>query len=98
MTRITCGWCGGPTANGDTCDQCGRDPRLAWTQRGRAPLEIAESPAGRPALDSAGIREMYGEAKASLIAAGRDPTIDAIAERLDRSPRTVRAWKQRFAL
>jgi uncharacterized protein YjcR len=32
------------------------------------------------------------------MAAGREPTIEAIAERLDRSPRTVRAWKQRFDL
>lgn len=98
MPRIVCGWCGGPTVNGGTCDQCGRDPRLPWTQRGRAPQELPDTLAGRPTLDAAGIREAYAAARMALTAAGREPTVEAIAERLDRSPRTVRDWKRRFAL
>jgi transposase len=50
---------------------------------------------GRPSLDAREIRAAYDEAVAAL---GHDATIDSIAERLDRSPRTVRAWKQRFGL
>jgi hypothetical protein len=38
------------------------------------------------------------DAGAELAASGHEPTVEAIAEKLDRSPRTVRAWRQRFAL
>jgi len=54
--------------------------------------------AGRPALDAREIRLAYDEAKAQLAASGHETTVEAIAELLDRSPRTVRAWRQRFAL
>jgi hypothetical protein len=98
MTRIVCGWCNGATVNGGTCDQCGRDPRLPWTQRGRPPQELPDTPAGRPTLDAASIREVYTSARSALIAAGREPTVEAIAERVNRDPRTVRDWKRRFGL
>jgi uncharacterized protein YjcR len=44
------------------------------------------------------MRARYDAARHELVNAGREPTVDAIAERLDRSPRTVRAWKSRFDL
>lgn len=98
MTRIICGWCNGATVNGGTCDQCGRDPCLPWTQRGRPPRVLPDPPAGRPILDGPAIRDLYASARAAILASGHEPTVEAIAERLDRSPRTVRDWRRRFGL
>ena len=96
--RIVCGWCAHATPPGP-CDYCGRDPVVPWLQRGAAPPSADHDPdQGRPALEPREVRARYDEARAALVAAGREPTIEAIAERLDRSPRTVRAWKQRFGL
>lgn len=96
MPRIVCGWCGGLTATAP-CIACGRDPRLPWTQRATEPPEDPETE-GRPALDAASIRERYAAAKAQIKASGHEPTVEALAEVLDRSPRTVRGWRQRFGL
>ena len=95
--RIACGYCGHPTPP-EGCIYCGRDPALPWFQRGRKPPEVGEHESGRPALDERDIRRRYQEAHDALVAAGREPTVEAIAERLDRSPRTVREWRQRFAI
>lgn len=94
---IRCGWCGHPTAP-DHCGHCQRDPAVPWVQRGVIPPTVEEHDAGRPALDEDAIRSRYGAARAALIAEGRAPTLEGIAERLDRSPRTVRQWRQRFSL
>ena len=97
MTRIACGWCGHPTVRG-CCLYCGRDPALPWAQRGVEPPEVIEHESGRPALDERDIRRRYEEACDALVAEGRKPTVEAIAERLDRSPRTVREWRAKFGL
>lgn len=93
---ILCGWCGHPT-EADKCRSCGRDPRLPWVQRGQEPATV-QSEAGHPALDEADIRQRYSDAVAGLKAEGRTPTVEAIAERLDRSPRTVREYRRKFGL
>jgi len=96
--RVVCGWCSHPTPPGP-CEYCGRPAALPWGQRGvAAPAADRDPNAGRPALDGRDIRRMYDTARSELAAEGRDPTIEAIAARLGRSPRTVRAWKQRFGL
>jgi hypothetical protein len=93
--RVVCGWCHHPTPP-ERCDYCGHSPAVPWLQRGLAvPAADHEASAGRPALDAREIRLAYDSAREAL---GHDATVEAIAERLDRSPRTVRAWKQRFAL
>jgi hypothetical protein len=97
MTRIACGWCGHPTPAG-RCLYCGRDPVLPWFQRGREAPVLPEHESGRPTLDERDIRRRYQEACDALVAAGREPTVEAIAERLDRSPRTIREWRAKFAL
>ena len=98
MARIVCGWCHQPTPEG-RCEHCGHEAALPWTQRGRKPPIIGgdDSP-GRPALDPVVIRHLYDEAKAGLVRQGREPTVEAIAERLDRSPRTVSGWRRRYGL
>lgn len=97
MSRIACGWCGHPTCR-ERCLYCGRDPVLPWTQRGLVPPEVTEHEPGRPSLDERDIRRRYQEAHDALVAAGRKPTVEAIAEQLDRSPRTVRDWRTKFGL
>lgn len=92
--RVTCGWCG-RIAEPPRCGNCHRDPEAAWTQRGQ---EAPRSSEGRPTLDADEARRLYGSARASLVADGRAATVEAIAERLDRSPRTVRDWRKRFGL
>jgi transposase len=62
------------------------------------PVAERDSGQGRPALDGRDTRHLYDAAVSALLADGCEPTIEAIAERLDRSPRTVRGWKQRFGL
>lgn len=96
-TRIVCGWCGGPAIDGDPCPDCGRDPRLAWTHRGLEPPAVA-SASGRPTLGAAEARQLYEAAKSAVEERGATATVDAIAEELDRSPRTVRRWRDTFGL
>lgn len=96
--RVVCGWCLHPTP-ANLCEYCGHNPAVPWMQRGKAvPAADHDQDAGRPALNGREVRLAYDAARAELTAAGREPTIEAIAERLDRSPRTVRSWKQRFGL
>jgi len=94
---IRCGWCGLATAEG-TCSSCGRDPSLPWRQRGKPVPSIGHHDPGRPPLDAHTIRSQYGAARQALLAAGRTPTIEALAEELGRTPRTVRDWRVRFGL
>ena len=96
--RVVCGWCHHPTP-ANLCEYCGHNPAVPWLQRG-APVPAADhdAGAGRPSLDGREIRAAYDEAVAQLTRSGYEPTVEAIAEKLDRSPRTVRSWKQRFGL
>lgn len=96
--RVICGWCRHPTPPG-TCDYCGHRPEVPWVQRGVAvPAADSDGGPGRPSLDGREVRAAYDEAVTAIVASGHEATIEAIAEKLDRSPRTVRAWKQRFGL
>lgn len=96
--RIVCGWCAHATPAG-CCDYCGRDPALPWRQRGTVPPAADHDPEhGRPPLEPREIRRRYDEARAALVAAGHEPTVERLAEALDRSPRTVREWRKRFGL
>lgn len=98
MGLVLCGWCHQPTDPATKCGACAhKDPALPWLQRGEEPPVVRSEP-GRPSLDEHDIRRRYAEAKADLEGAHRDPTIEAIAERLDRSPRTVREWRKRYGL
>lgn len=94
---IECGWCGAATVP-DRCGACDhRDPAAPWLHRDMTPPIIA-SASGRPVLDEHAIRRRYAEARAALSASGVTPTVEAIAEQLDRSPRTVREWRKRYGL
>ena len=96
--RVVCGWCNHPTPPG-ACEYCGRQAALPWVQRGMAvPAADHDTGPGRPALDGRDVRHLYDSAVSALLATGREPTVEAIAEKLDRSPRTVRGWKTRFGL
>lgn len=97
MDRIPCGWCGHVTSQDATCPDCGRDPVTAWMQRGQTPPVLHEDE-GRPPLSASDIRTRYATARAAVVARGRTPTVESIAEELDRSPRTVRDWRKRFSL
>lgn len=93
---ILCGWCHAAT-NPPRCGNCGHeDPARPWVQRGEEPPQAAA--AGRAALDEREVRIRYREAKASIEKAGRPVTVEALAEVLDRSPRTVREWRTRWGL
>ena len=94
---IVCGWCGEPTFS-ERCGNCGHDdPSRPWVQRGREVPQI-DTGVGRHSLDEQDIRQRYGSARSAVISAGREPTIEHIAEELDRSPRTVREWRKRYGL
>jgi Homeodomain-like domain len=94
---IRCGWCHAATPDNAWCAVCSHpDPRIPWEQR-NLPVPVLQTE-GRPSLDEQDVRHRYAEAKASLEAEGRSATVEAIAERLDRSPRTVREWRARFSL
>jgi Homeodomain-like domain-containing protein len=99
VATIACGWCGEPTPEVDRCTGCGRDPRLPYLQRvTEPPIRERDEDGGRPALDAASVRQRYREAKLAIEGRGGAPTVEAIAEELDRSPRTVRDWRRRFGL
>lgn len=88
---ITCGWCGKATANVDRCTSCGHaDPKRPWVQRGSPAPAVSHEP-GRPAIDPADVARRLALARAEL---GPHATVDAIAEHLQVSPRTVRRWQQ----
>lgn len=93
---IVCGWCAKPTKPG-ACSTCSRPAELPWTQRGQEPPTV-DVKAGRPTLDEKAIRAAWTKAQRDLRAAGKAATLDAIAEALDRSPRTVREWRVRYSL
>jgi len=94
---IRCGWCGEATEP-VRCGACGHDdPARPWIQRAQEVPQITAD-VGRPTNDEAEIRRRYAEAKAAVVDAGRIPTVEAIAEGLDRSPRTVRTWRARYSL
>lgn len=95
---IRCGWCGWPTRDAPLCSNCGRDPQKAWRQRNQSAPIVEHLPAGHPVLDAATIRSLYGAARMVLLSAGHPATVEAIAEQLGRSPRTVRDWRKRFGL
>jgi len=78
---IRCGWCG-RAADVVVCSHCRRDPGEAWRQRGQEPPDIDVN------------RDRLARATAEITAEGRSPTIEAIAEHLDVSPRTVRRWRE----
>ena len=87
---ITCGWCGKPTtaARCVACDH--EDPARPWAQRGM-PAPVVEREPGRPRTDPAEVAHRMAEARTAL---GPHATVDAIAEALDVSPRTVRRWQK----
>jgi hypothetical protein len=88
---ILCGWCGKATANHERCTSCGHVlPEVPWTQRGQDPPTVAHEP-GRPATDPGDVGRRLAAAHASL---GPHATVDAVAELLDVSPRTVRRWQK----
>lgn len=90
---IVCGWCGKPTANADRCSTCGHaDPARPWVQRGQDAPVVANHDPGRPTLDAHDVARRLAAARASL--EGRPATVDALAEALDVSPRTVRRWQK----
>lgn len=83
---IRCGWCGGPTASHDRCTSCGHEaPERPWIQRGQ------EAPAVSGRVDATDVRRRLAEATRAL---GGSPSIEALAEQLGVSPRTVRRWRE----
>lgn len=94
--RLLCGWCGRPTDEGE-CANCHRDPALPYLQR-QARVPTIEPHEGRPALDETDIRRRYLAAVDDIERNGRPATVEAIAEALDRSPRTIREWRKKFGL
>jgi hypothetical protein len=86
---IACGWCGHATANLDRCTSCGHeDPARPHRQRGSEPPVVD----GR--IDPTDVRKRLAEATRTL---GGNPTIEALAEQLGVSPRTVRRWREMTA-
>ncbi len=95
--RVRCGWCGRPTPV-TACVWCRRDPALPYLQRGGVPPVIEAHAEGRPPLDERDIRLRWQAALRELRSRGQEPTVEAMAEALDRSPRTVREWRAKFGL
>lgn len=84
---ILCGWCGHSTPNVDRCSHCGHeDPTRPYVQRGSR----------IPGAEAAKHKRL-ADAEAAIRAAGEEPTVERIAERLDVSPRTVRRWREMSA-
>ena len=81
---MICGWCGNASA-GDPCTSCGHeDPDRPWRQRNVPPP--IKSPARR-----------LTAARRVIEADGRKATIEAMAEELGVSSRTVRRWREMSA-
>ncbi len=89
---ILCGWCGRATRP-DQCVLCGRDPAVPYRQRGTEP-PVVDAQDGRPPLRPAEVSRRLAAARQALAAAGRPITVEALAEQLDVSPRTVRRWRE----
>lgn len=88
---IACGWCGKATSSVERCTSCGHaDPPRPWLQRGQDAPVIEHAP-GRPATDPADVARRLAAARSDL---GPHATVDAIAEHMDVSPRTVRRWQK----
>jgi len=93
---VLCGWCHAPTPPDARCVACKHaDPTRPWLQRGETPPEVT---VGRAALDEGEVRSRYNAARAGIEAQGRPATVEALAEALDRSPRTVRQWRKDYGL
>ena len=72
---------------------------MPWIQRGQpVPAADHDGGQGRPSLDARDTRALYDSAVTAILAEGHTATVESIAERLDRSPRTIRQWKARFDL
>jgi len=80
---ILCGWCSALT-DPFVCGSCGRNPVIPWTQRGQLPPTEYEA----KRIDA---RRRLSEARRAL---GPEATLDAIAEHLNVSSRTVRRWHE----
>jgi len=90
---VICGWCGHST-KGDPCASCGHeDPGRPWRQRGQEPPRAPDG-TGRQPLDRRAVIARLNAAKRALTEAGKPLTVDALAEQLDISPRTVRRWRE----
>jgi hypothetical protein len=92
---IVCGWCGRATPDGPRCAVCRHvDPTRPYAQRG---LDVPTAPvhdAGRPPRDPAEVGRRLANATRILTDGGRDVTVEALAEVLDVSARTVRRWRE----
>lgn len=92
---IACGWCGKPTGSTDRCSACGHvDPARPWVQRGEDAPRIVSHDPGRPELDPGDVARRLASARAGIVKRGLPPTVEALAEALDVSPRTVRRWQK----
>jgi hypothetical protein len=89
---IPCGWCGRATPP-EHCASCGRDPAVPYVQRGTEPPVIATHEV-RPGVTPAEAARRLAGARETLQHAGRPVTVEALAEALDVSPRTVRRWRE----
>ncbi len=92
---ILCGWCGRATPDGERCAMCHHDdPTRPYVQR-RAEVPHVEVPHdGRPALSRQDVARRLTAARTTLRGAGRRVTVEALAEVLEVSPRTVRRWRE----
>lgn len=95
---IACGWCGKPTDPDARCVWCRhREPAKPWEQRGEDPPTFGATD-GRPELDPEAVAARLRDGHARLRSEGRDVTVEALAEVLDVSPRTVRRWQQKAGM
>jgi hypothetical protein len=91
---IVCGWCGRATSEGDRCVMCHHeDPARPYVQR-RLDVPRLDAHDGRPTLVPADVARRLATARRQLEEAGRTVTIEALAEVLEVSPRTVRRWRE----
>lgn len=79
---LICGWCGEDTI-ADPCSECGHeDPGKPWVQRN------VPQPTGN------GNQRRLSRARKAIESRGERATIEALAEELQVSPRTVRRWRE----
>ena len=91
---ISCGWCGQSTPDAERCVLCRHeDPARPWVQRG-LPVPRTDSHEGRPALDPSDVARRIAAARLLIERSGHPATIEALAEVLDVSTRTVRRWQR----